>query len=271
VPNVLLINGSLRSGSVHAKLLRVIEPELSRLGVSSTTYEGVRSLPLYDEDLEAGENSPPEVLALRAAVTTHDAIVFATPTYNYAMPGGLKNVLDWVSRPFAKGCIGGCKVGVLAAAPGPGTTTPAGEYLGKVLGQLGAVLVAPVATVPKLFEVCDEVGEVTEGPRAQMVELARAIALGAKGAVVVETPQQFELRFGGNTGALAGFAEYRVVGDRIELPHTVTDPAFSGQGVGSVLIRSVLDRLATDNKRVLPSCSFVAKFIEKNPEYQQLL
>jgi chromate reductase, NAD(P)H dehydrogenase (quinone) len=271
VPNVLLINGSLRAGSVHKKLLDVVAAELRRLGIDSTSYDGLRTLPHYDEDLDAGDNSPPEVLTLRAMVAAHDAVVFATPTYNYAMPGGLKNVLDWVSRPFAKGCIGGRKVAVLAATPGPGSSTPAGEYLGKVLGQLSAVLVTPVATVPKLFEVCDPTGVVTDGPRAQMVEFARAVALAAKGAVVTQTSQRFELRIGGEHGELAGFAEYRTVGDRIELPHTMTDPAFGGQGVGSVLVRSVLDKFAAENKRVLPSCSFVAKFIEKNPEYQQLL
>jgi NAD(P)H-dependent FMN reductase len=276
MPTVLFINGSLRQQSVHGKLLAVAEAELVRLGVTVTNYGGLRSLPLYDEDLDVGDDSPAEVLALRAAVVEHDSIVIAMPTYNYSLPGGLKNLLDWVSRPYAQGCIGGRKVGLLAAVPGPAENTPSGDYLAKVLPALGATVVGPLTTIPKLYEAFGAGGAVGEQPKARVLELARAVALAAKGAEVVDrnvspTQGRYELRIGGPEGELAGFADYRVDSDHVELPHTVTDPAFSGQGVGSVLVRSVLDRLAADGKRVVPTCSFVSSFIEKNPGYQSLL
>jgi chromate reductase, NAD(P)H dehydrogenase (quinone) len=276
MPTVLIINGSLRAQSVHGKLLAAAEVELTRLGVCATNYAGLRSLPLYDQDLDVGDESPAEVLALRAAVVKHDAILIAMPTYNYALPGGLKNLLDWVSRPFAQGCIGGRKVGLIAAVPGPSETTPSGDYLAKVLPSLGAAIVGPLTTIPKLYEAFSAEGVIVGEPKARVLELARAVALSAKGAEVVDRPVsdtqgRFELRLGGQDGQLAGFADYRVIDGAVELPHTVTDPEHSGQGVGSVLVRSVLDRLSSDEKRVIPTCSFVSSFIEKNPQYKSLL
>jgi chromate reductase, NAD(P)H dehydrogenase (quinone) len=276
MPTVLIINGSLRAQSVHGKLLVVAEAELTRLGVGVTTYAGLRALPLYDQDLDVDNESPAEVLALRAAVVGHDAILIAVPTYNYALPGGLKNLLDWVSRPFAQGCIGGHKVGLIAAVPGPAESTPSGDYLAKVLPALGATIVGPLTTIPKLYEAFSADGVIADEPKARVVELARAVALAAKGAEVVDRPVsdtqgRFELRLGGPDGALAGFADYRIVDGAVELPHTVTDPENSGQGVGSVLVRAVLDRLASEQKRVFPTCSFVSSFIDKNPQYKSLL
>jgi chromate reductase, NAD(P)H dehydrogenase (quinone) len=273
---VLLINGSLREQSVHGKLLGVAETELARLEVSVANYAGIRSLPLYDQDLDVGDESPDEVLALRAAVTKHDAIIIATPTYNYALPGGLKNLVDWVSRPFAHGCIVGRRVGLLAAVPGSTETTPSGDYLAKVLPALGATIIGPLTTIPKLYEAFNAEGVIASEPKARVLELARAVALAAKGAEIVDrsvsdTQGRFELHLGGEGGPLLGFADYRILDGTVELPHTVTDPDYSGQGVGSVLVRGVLDRLSDEGKRVTPTCSFVSSFIDKNPKYQSLL
>jgi chromate reductase, NAD(P)H dehydrogenase (quinone) len=276
MPTVLIINGSLRAQSIHGRLLAAAETELDRLGVSSTNYAGLRTLPLYDQDLDVGDESPAEVLALRAAVVDHDAIIIAMPTYNYSLPGGLKNLLDWVSRPFAQGCISGRKVGLLGAAPGPAETTPSGDYLAKVLPSLGAKIIAPLTTIPKLYEAFDTDGVIAEQPKARVVELARAVALAAKGAELVDRSVsdahgRFELRLGGENGSLAGFADYRIVDGSVELPHTVSDPAYSGQGIGSALVRAVLDSFVAEGKRVIPTCSFVSTFIDKNPDYKSLL
>jgi chromate reductase len=55
-------------------------------------------LPLFDEDLEISEGFPESVVTLHAQIKAADAIVIATPEYNKALPGVLKNALDWVSR-----------------------------------------------------------------------------------------------------------------------------------------------------------------------------
>lgn len=72
-------------------------------------------------------------------------------------------------------------------------------------------------------------------------------------------------------GELAGFLEYQVDGDVVTMPHTEVDPRFEGQGVGSTLVASALDSVRGVGGRVVPTCSFVASYIERHPEYQDLV
>lgn len=71
---------------------------------------------------------------------------------------------------------------------------------------------------------------------------------------------------------LAGFADYRLSpGGIVTIPHTEVDPEFEGQGVGSALVRAALDAIRADGHRVNPACPFVAGWIDRHPEYQDLL
>ncbi|GAB48477.1 GNAT family N-acetyltransferase [Mobilicoccus pelagius] len=72
-------------------------------------------------------------------------------------------------------------------------------------------------------------------------------------------------------GALAGFAEFRRGDGTIEFPHTVTEPEFGGRGVASALARTSLDEAREQGLRVIPSCSFYAGWIEKHPDYAELV
>jgi uncharacterized protein len=72
-------------------------------------------------------------------------------------------------------------------------------------------------------------------------------------------------------GEVVGFADYRESGGSVVLPHTVIDPSMRGQGLGDVLVRGVLDDLRGGGQAVVPSCWFVAEFIEGHPEYKDLL
>jgi predicted GNAT family acetyltransferase len=73
-------------------------------------------------------------------------------------------------------------------------------------------------------------------------------------------------------GELAGFMTYRLAEGTIELVHTEVDDAFEGKGVGSVLVRDVLDEIRSDGTRqVIASCPFVAEWIERHPDYADLL
>lgn len=90
---LLGICGSLRAGSFNRKLLA----EAVSLYAPGDYREGNIRLPLYDGDLEE-RGIPPEVTALAEAIRGAEAVVIATPEYNKALPGGLKNALDWVSR-----------------------------------------------------------------------------------------------------------------------------------------------------------------------------
>ncbi len=91
---LLGIPGALRAASTNRLLLA----EARRAFGDANHTEADLRLPLFDEDLEIAEGFPPGVLALHAQITAADAIVIATPEYNKALPGVLKNALDWVSR-----------------------------------------------------------------------------------------------------------------------------------------------------------------------------
>ena len=85
--------GSLRGASYNRKLMR----EAGRLFAPERFVEGDLRLPLYDGELE-DRGMPAEVQALADAIEAADAVVIACPEYNKALPGVLKNALDWVSR-----------------------------------------------------------------------------------------------------------------------------------------------------------------------------
>lgn len=69
-------------------------------------------------------------------------------------------------------------------------------------------------------------------------------------------------------GALAGFLEYRTIGEVIALVHTEVDEAYAGQGLGAQLAKFALDDAQARGVKVSPLCPFVAKYIDKHPEYR---
>jgi predicted GNAT family acetyltransferase len=71
-------------------------------------------------------------------------------------------------------------------------------------------------------------------------------------------------------GKLAGFASYSFGNGVIEFLHTEVDPDLEGQGVGAALARAALDAAATRGIRVRAFCPFIADWIARHPEYQQL-
>ena len=91
---LLGIPGALRAASTNRLLLA----EARRLFGAATMTEADLRLPLYDGDLEDADGIPPEVQCLADQIRTADAVIIATPEYNKALPGVLKNALDWVSR-----------------------------------------------------------------------------------------------------------------------------------------------------------------------------
>lgn len=111
---VLGIPGSLRQGSYNHAALRAAR-ELAPDGME-IEIAGLASLPPFNED---DEPAPPEaVLRLRAAVSAADAILFATPEYNYSIPGVLKNAIDWASRPYGQGAWMGKPAAIIGASTG---------------------------------------------------------------------------------------------------------------------------------------------------------
>jgi hypothetical protein len=93
---ILILAGSLRRDSYNRSLARAAA-QISTSGVSTETFDGLGAIPFYDGDLE-DEGLPATVIALRRAIVEADALLLATPEYNGATSGVLKNALDWASR-----------------------------------------------------------------------------------------------------------------------------------------------------------------------------
>ncbi|NBD73811.1 hypothetical protein GVX82_02095 [Patescibacteria group bacterium] len=111
--SILLISGSLRAASLNTALLRAFE---ARAPAGTSVAWGSCDLPLFSEELEA--DFPPAAHALKEQIETADAVIIATPEYNRAMSGALKNAIDWTSRPYGKNSWTGKQVLVASVSPG---------------------------------------------------------------------------------------------------------------------------------------------------------
>jgi chromate reductase len=95
---VLGISGSLRRASHNTALLRHAGELFRAEGAEFAIYEDWSDVPIYNEELDV-ENPHAAVARIRATAREADATFFATPEYNSSIPGGLKNAVDWLSRP----------------------------------------------------------------------------------------------------------------------------------------------------------------------------
>ncbi len=112
---ILGIAGSVRRGSHNRRLLRAAGDMLPP-GVEFVEWEGLAGLPIFDEDLE--NSPPPAVEEFLSAVAEADGLLIATPEYNASVPGGLKNALDWASRPFPDNVLREKPAAVIGASTG---------------------------------------------------------------------------------------------------------------------------------------------------------
>ena len=115
--NVVSICGSLRKGSYNRMVMNAL-PGLAPAGISIKEAPSYADLPLYNADIQNASGFPAAATALADAIRAADGVIFCTPEYNFSLPGGLKNAIDWVSRlqnqPFA-----GKPVAIQSASPGP--------------------------------------------------------------------------------------------------------------------------------------------------------
>lgn len=96
---ILVIPGSLRSGSLNAKLAAVLAQELAQLGADVTRISlGDFPLPIYDGDLQAKSGVPQHAVNLKRMIGAHHGVLIVTPEYNSSVPALVKNTIDWVSR-----------------------------------------------------------------------------------------------------------------------------------------------------------------------------
>jgi chromate reductase len=169
---LLGICGSLRKASLNRALLVAVRDALP-LDVRMTLHDEL-DLPIFNNDLE----DPPGVVRLKTAIAAADGVVFSVPEYNYSFPGGLKNALDWVSRPPDQSPLRGKPVGMVGAAAGMSGTIRAQTHLRQVLVYSDSpCLSQPEVLIPRAKERFDAGGQLTDpSTRALLEKFGAAMA-----------------------------------------------------------------------------------------------
>ncbi len=180
--NILTLCGSVRKESYNAALLRAL-PSLSPGDLVFTEGPTVADIPTYDGDLERLSGFPAVVNALAASIREADGLLIASPEYNYSVPGGLKNLIDWVSRtpnqPFARK-----PVLIQSVSGGPMGGVRMQHHLRQIMVFVNArVLPRPEVMIGPATTKFDEAGQLIdkaarEAVRAQLTEFAAFIREG---------------------------------------------------------------------------------------------
>lgn len=132
--HIIAFSGSLRKASTNTGLLRAAAdrvPEGMKIEILDIGW-----LPAFNQDVEA--SYPADIAALKDKIKKADGIIFATPEYNRSIPGLLKNMIDWVSRPYGETTFANKPVAVMGATPGNVGTALAQYDLKKIMLYLGA-------------------------------------------------------------------------------------------------------------------------------------
>lgn len=114
---ILGICGSLRKKSLNGLLLKSAADVITAEGSTLTVFD-LSDIPFYNADLD-GETKPGPVAGFIRAIDQADGLLFATPEYNYSIPGVLKNAIDWASRPGYQSILKGKPAGILSASISP--------------------------------------------------------------------------------------------------------------------------------------------------------
>jgi NAD(P)H-dependent FMN reductase len=96
---ILVIPGSLRTGSLNARLAAAAAHELALAGAEVTRISlGDFPLPIYDGDLQSKSGVPKNAVNLKRMMSAHHGVLIVTPEYNSSVPALVKNTIDWVTR-----------------------------------------------------------------------------------------------------------------------------------------------------------------------------
>lgn len=171
---ILVIPGSARKDSFNRKLAAHAAETAGRLGAEPTLLDmNAFNAPLYHGDLEAEQGLPETMRTLRQLISTHDALIVASPEYNGHVPPLLVNAFDWVSRPDGEdkaNVFTGKSAAVMAASPGRLGGARMIPRLRAFLTDLGVMCLPGQASVASAFQAFDESGQLTDERAAAQVE-----------------------------------------------------------------------------------------------------
>lgn len=172
---ILGIAGSLRSGSYNRLALKAAQ-ELLPDGAELELIE-LHGIPVFNQD---DELSPPAaVLEFKRRIAAADAILFATPEYNYSISGALKNAIDWASRPYGKSAWQGKPAAVMGASTGSLGTARAQYHLRQILvAQDMPVVNQPEVMIGGAEQRFDSDGRLVDAASRKLIQALLAALVG---------------------------------------------------------------------------------------------
>ncbi len=161
-----ILVGSLRKESINRKLAKALVKAAPE--DLSFSWIDIGSVPLFNQDEE--DAGIPAVDTLRNEIRQSDALLIVTPEYSRSLPGVLKNVLDWASRPYGKNTFAGKPVLIAGTSGGGIATAPAQLHLRGILGNLDAYpLGQPELYIQSTPGLIDDDGNVSQDSTRQFL------------------------------------------------------------------------------------------------------
>lgn len=164
---VLCFAGSLRKDSLNKKLVKVAMKEAEAAG-GQATFVDLKDLdlPIYDGDLEAESGLPAGAKKLKELMKEHQAFLIATPEYNSAISGALKNAIDWASRPEKDEkplvCFTGKVAGLMAASPGAYGGIRGLPTVRSILENIGVFVIPDQLAIAKASDAFNDDGSLKD-------------------------------------------------------------------------------------------------------------
>ena len=172
---ILGIAGSLRRKSYNRAALRAAQQLVPQDAVLDI-FE-LDGIPVFSED---DERQPPvKIVELKKRIREADAILFVTPEYNYSIPGGLKNAIDWASRPYGDNAWNGKPVAVMGASLGTLGTARAQYHLRQVFVFLNMLAInQPEVMIANAAQNFDAEGNLTNETTKNLIRQLLANLVG---------------------------------------------------------------------------------------------
>lgn len=160
--------GSMRKSSYNKSLLKTVK-ELFPADMEMEIVE-MPDIRMYNYDIQESEGIPPSVAEIGEKIIQSDAVLIVTPEYNYSIPGGLKNFIDWLSRLESKPFTGK-PIGIMGATPGLGGTIRAQVTLRTVALFIEAnIMTKPEIYITRAMEKFDNEGNLTDEITKKVLE-----------------------------------------------------------------------------------------------------
>ena len=175
MPRILAFAGSTRKDSFNKKLVKIAAAAARTAGAEVTLVD-LRELPmpLFDGDLEQAEGIPAHALTFKELLRSHQGLLIASPEYNSAISGVLKNAIDWASRsspgepPLA--CFTGKVAVLMSASPGALGGLRGLVHLRMMLNNIHVLVLPTQVAVPKAHEAFNADGALNDAKQQGAIE-----------------------------------------------------------------------------------------------------